>query len=213
MIGRDRRPLVALAAALALLFSLAVATPIATAQCGGVEKAHPKRKVAKRPPLAIGDSVMLLALPNLAKEGFNVNARGCRQFIEGIRLIKARRRNRTIPHLVVLALGADAGIAFSQVRQALHALGRGRILGLVVPLETGGGESHDATVVRNAGREFPNRVQVADWPRYSKGHPGWFQPDHLHLTYSGAKAYARLLGTLLRFASPARMVPGLRPAG
>jgi hypothetical protein len=210
MTGRDRRTTATLIAAIALTAALALPAA-AAAQCGGVEKAHPKRKVAKRPPLAIGDSVMLLALPNLAKKGYNVNARGCRQFAEGLDLIREKRRRRTLPHLVVMALGADAGIAFRQVRMALEIMGRGRILGLVVPLETGGGESHDATVVRNAGKEFPRRVMVLDWPKFSRGHRGWFQPDHLHLTYSGAAAYARLMGRLIPFARPPRVRGGIRP--
>ena len=52
-------------AALALV-GLLLAAPVAQAGCGGVETAAPKRKVASRPPLAIGDSSMLLALPALA---------------------------------------------------------------------------------------------------------------------------------------------------
>ena len=61
--------------ALAILLSMLWA-PAARAGCGGVETAHPKHKVAPRPPLAIGDSSMLLALPALARVGYKVNADG-----------------------------------------------------------------------------------------------------------------------------------------
>jgi hypothetical protein len=197
-------------AAVTVAGAMAVGPTMASAQCGGVETAKPKRKVAKRPPLAIGDSVMLLALPDLAKQGYSVNARGCRQFAEGLGVIKGLRRKGKLPHLVTIALGADAGIAFGQVRRAVKIMGNTRELGLVVPLETGGVESHDAAVVRRAGREFAGRVHVLDWPRFSRGHRGWFQPDHLHLTYSGAAAYARLMGRLIPFARPPRVRGGLR---
>jgi hypothetical protein len=184
----------------ALAAALVAAPTAAQAACGGVEKAHPKRKVAKRPPLAIGDSVMLFALPNLARKGYNVDARGCRQFEEGIHLLIRKRRGGRLPQLTVMALGADAGISGRQINRVLKILGPKRKLGLVVPLETGGGESNDARVVRNAGRADPRRVKVLDWPRYSRGHRNWFQPDHLHLTFAGAAAYARLMARLIPLA-------------
>jgi hypothetical protein len=191
-----RRTLAVVALAL-----VALAAPAsAHAACGGVEKAHPKKKVAPRPPLAIGDSVMLFALPNLARRGYNVDARGCRQFEEGIRLLVKKRRRHRLPRLVVMALGADAAISGRQINRAKKILGPKRKLGLVVPLETGGRESNDARVVRQAGRRDPRHVKVLDWPRYSRGHRSWFQPDHLHLTFEGAAAYARLMGKLIPLA-------------
>src|SRR5215208_4074473 len=96
---------IALALALAAVVPM-LAAPGARAGCGGVETERPKHKVAPRPPLAIGDSSMLLALPSLARVGYKVNARGCRQFAEGLRLLRDARRHHELPHLVVLALGA-----------------------------------------------------------------------------------------------------------
>jgi hypothetical protein len=194
--------ILALIAALPLV--LAVGVPTASAGCGGVEKAHPKKKVAPRPPLAIGDSSMLLALPALSRVGYNVNARGCRQFAEGLRLLRAEARKHRLPHLVVIALGADAAISGGQVEAALHILGPNRKLGLVTPRESGGGESNDATVVRNEGARHPDRIKVLDWVRYSSGHDSWFQPDKLHLTFSGAKAFARLLAKAIPLAKPGK---------
>src|SRR5205823_12909893 len=64
-----------------LLVALAAAALPASAQagCGGVETAYPAhRHHGERPPLAIGDSTMLLALPELAHSGYDVNAHRCR---------------------------------------------------------------------------------------------------------------------------------------
>ena len=83
-------------AALALT-GLLLAAPSAQAGCGGVETAAPKRKVASRPPLAIGDSSMLLALPALARVGYKANARGCRQFAEGLAVLRDARRHHRLP--------------------------------------------------------------------------------------------------------------------
>ena len=145
---------------------------------------------------------MLLALPALARVGYKVNARGCRQFGEGLRLLRGARRRHQLPHLVVLALGADASVTAGEIQQAKKILGPKRKLGLVTPRESGGGESNDAKVIRNAGQRDPTRVKVLDWVHYSAGHSSWFQPDGLHLTFSGAKAFARLLKKLIPLAAP-----------
>ena len=145
---------------------------------------------------------MLLALPALSRVGYKANARGCRQFAEGLRILRDARRAHQLPHLVVLALGADAAVTGRQIDQAKKILGPKRKLGLVTPRELGGGESNDAKVIRNAGQRDPTRVKVLDWVHYSAGHSSWFQPDGLHLTFSGAKAFARLLKKLIPLAAP-----------
>jgi hypothetical protein len=186
----------------ALLLPAGILAPLAPADCGGVEKASPRRKVASRPPLAIGDSSMLLALPALTRVGYKVNARGCRQFPQGLRILRDARRHHRLPRLVVMALGADASISGHQINAAEKVLGGKRKLGLVTPRELGGGESNDARVIRNAGQRDPQHVKVLDWVHYSAGHGSWFQPDGLHLTFSGAKAFARLLKKVVPLARP-----------
>jgi hypothetical protein len=186
------------AIALATLLLLAW-TPRAGAGCGGVETAAPKHKVGPRPPLAIGDSSMLLALPALARVGYKANARGCRQFPEGLRVLREARRHHRLPRLAVLALGADAAVSAGQIAQARKIMGPKRKLGLVTPRESGGG-AKDAEVIRNAGQRDPVHIKVLDWVHYSAGHQSWFQPDGLHLTFSGAKAFARLLKKLIPLA-------------
>src|SRR4051794_9184236 len=77
--------LVAVAAALLL------AAP-ALADCGGVKHGHPQKHVLPgRPPLVIGDSVLLGAVPEVAGVGYEVDTRGCRQMSEGLRVLAARR--------------------------------------------------------------------------------------------------------------------------
>ena len=67
-------------------------------------------------------------------------------------------------------------------------------LTLLNPAQAGGEIWLDASVVRDEGRWRHGQVHVLDWVRYSAGHGSWFQPDGLHLTFSGAAAFARLLG-------------------
>jgi hypothetical protein len=177
-----------------LIALLALGAPAADAACGGVEQEKPRKDVnLGRAPIAIGDSPMLLALPNLAKEGYRANARGCRQMSEGLALIRKLRNEDKLPRLVVVALGSNGTVSRNQVHEALDLVGKKRTLGLVTPRETGGGSSNDADVIRSEARKHPNRIELLDWVKYSSGHSGWFQPDGLHLTYEGADGFAKLL--------------------
>src|SRR3954469_4830255 len=143
--GRRRLALAAvLAVALAVTAPLAVGArdPHYPPECGSrvTEDAH-KNVGRGRAPLAIGDSVMLLAVEGLAKVGFRVDAQGCRSFGDALGVL--REEHNRLPHLVVLELGADYGIAVHQIAKAIDILGRKhhepRILGLVTPRELGGG--------------------------------------------------------------------------
>lgn len=203
-----------LAGALAL-GTLVAAPAVAAADCGGVETALPaKQPESGRAPLAVGDSTMLLALPSLARAGFEVNAHGCRGFSEGLALLEARRAAGTLPPVVVIALGADYSVTPSDVRAALRILGGERILVLVTPLELGGSSGSDARVVRAEGHLHPARIRVLDWVAFSHGKGAWFQPDGVHLTLPGARAFARFLApalsvTVLRTPHPLpRIAPG-----
>ena len=192
----------------ALLFALTLAKPPdrAGAACGGVRTAYPPPKKDRRfaPPLAIGDSVMLGAVPQLARAGLEVNTRGCRQMTEGLRVMRARRRSGTLPSRVVIALGANWTVRFAEIRAAMRVAGRRRLVVLVTPRESGGGESGDAWAMRRAARRFPRRVRLLDWVRFSHGRGGWFGGDGLHLTGSGARAFARLLRRSTRMRPPVR---------
>jgi hypothetical protein len=179
---------------LALLAVLALGAGAAHAACGGVEQEKPRKDVTLgRAPIAIGDSPMLLALPNLAAEGYRANARGCRQWPEGLALIRQLKQEDHLPRLVVVALGSNGSVTKGNIRDALDLLGKKRTLGLVTPRETGGGSSSDADVVREEAKKHKNRSVLLDWVKVSSGHSSWFQPDGLHLTFEGAEAFAELM--------------------
>jgi hypothetical protein len=201
---RHARPAL-LAVGVICLLTLAVyglARPARTfAACGGVQSGQAKRHIARGlPPLAIGDSTMLLSLPALTADGFDVNARGCRQFPEALALLAALAQAHHLPHLVVIALGANGSVTAADVLTARHMLGPSRVLALLTPVQLGGGSGPNAATVRTAGRTDPGHIDVLDWVRRSSGHASWFQPDGLHLTLAGAAAFARLIATSLPFA-------------
>ena len=184
------------AGAIALVSALAAATlllgsgpEVAIAACGGVKYAPPRRiNQRHRPPLAIGDSTMLLAVKPLARAGFEANARGCRPVYEGLDLLAARKRQRRLPKVVLMHLGLNAGITTRDIRRALGIMGRRRILVLVTP--RGG---HDSRIIKAAGRRWPRRVRVLDWAGIYHGHHEYFSEPHgLHLSQLGVRVFVRL---------------------
>jgi hypothetical protein len=178
-------------------------TADAGAACGGVHFVPAKKKPKRgRPPLAIGDSTMLLAVDHLAREGWNVDAHGCRGMEEGLDVLRRRRARHRLPHLVAIALGTDFTVSRHQIRQALHILGPGRVLALVTPRELGGGSGGDARAMRSAAGDYRRRVLLLDWVRFSRGHGSWFQPDGCHLTWAGARAFTRLFRRALPLSAP-----------
>jgi hypothetical protein len=175
----------------------------ARAACGSAQEENPRKNAnLGRAPLVIGDSPMLLALEDLAKVGYRANARGCRQYPEGIDLIRRQKNKGHLPRLVVIALGSNGVITKADLKTALDLVGKKRFLGLATPREAGGGAGHDAEVVREFARDHKNRVYPLDWVEYSAGHTAWFQPDGLHLTFAGAEAMAKLFKKAIKKLLP-----------
>jgi hypothetical protein len=182
---------------------VAASAPAAQAACGAVQHFQPTK--LRRPgaaPLAVGDSVMLGAATQLRRRGFEVDVRGCRQMSEGLSVLSARRRAGSLPRVVVVGLGTNWTVATGQIRSALRILGRRRVLGLVTPPEIGGVASSDQRRIRAAGRRWPERVKVLDWVARSAGKGlTW---DGMHLTPTGAVAYAKLLSQAFDWSRPTR---------
>ncbi len=148
-------------------------------------------------PLAVGDSVMLGAVAQLRRAGFEVNARGCRQMSDGLRLLARRLAAGSLPDIVVVALGHNWTITIDDIRRALMILGSERVLGMVTPR----GEFATARMaIGAAGRRWPARVKVLPWAARSAG-KRWTW-DGLHLTPSGARAFARLLSRAFDWPLP-----------
>ncbi|HEY3192190.1 MAG TPA: hypothetical protein VGJ61_05340 [Solirubrobacterales bacterium] len=165
------------------------------------------------PPLAIGDSTMILPIPNLDQAGFSVNARGCRGFKESVELARKLRRKHRLPHLVLIAAYSNGGVNPDLISKALDALGRSRVLVLVTEYnaDTGHPPAPDTDVLFKARRQYPHRVELLDWVHHSRSHHAaepkagaWFLPDLYHPNYTGAAAYAQFLSRALPLARNGR---------
>lgn len=179
-------------------------TPAAEAACGGVKAAQSKRNLVKGPePFVIGDSVMLLAVEELAAAGFNVNAQGCRRWSQGHAILARKKRQGRLPWLVVIALGTNWELTRREIGRTRKLLGKKRVLALLTPRESGGYSGPDAVRVRRAARAHRN-VMVLDWVRFSRGHGSWFGGDGIHLTPTGVRNYVRCIRRALPYAAGPR---------
>lgn len=165
------------------------------------------------PPIAIGDSTMILPIPNLNAVGYSVNARGCRGFRESINIAARLKRKHRLPHLVVVNAYGNGGVNPALITEALKVLGKKRVLGLITAYnaDTGKPPAPDTDVLFKSARRYPHRIFVADWVRHSrlnhKAEPklgAWFLPDLFHPNFTGADAYAQFLAGALPLARNGR---------
>jgi len=169
-----------------------------------------------KPPLVIGDSTVLLPIPNLTAVGYSVNSRGCRGFKEAVNVATALRSKHRLPHLVVMNDYGNGGLGVRLIQEALAALGPRRVLVLVTEYDadTGRPPAPFTDILFKARKLYPHRVAVLDWVKYSLAHhkaepkPGaWFLPDLFHPNFAGADAYAQFLSRALPLAAEGHFPP------
>ena len=183
------------------LLASAIGAPSAWA-CGAAELAPPVHAGPRATPAPwmIGDSTAIFAAPVLGRLGVEADARGCRLFDQGVAMI-ARRPARRRPGAVVLALGANGSATRAQIARARRVLGSRRFLLLVTPRNYASARR----AMLAAARAHPDRVRALDWTIRSAGHASWFGGDGLHVTHTGARAWARLIREALQpFYAPRR---------
>jgi len=147
--------------------------------------------------LAVGDSVMLGAVPNLQALGtVEVDAAVSRQFPAGTDILTARYAAGTLGDVVVVHLGDNGlitGAQFDQMMSVLAGVQRVVFVNLKLPRDWEG--PNNALLAAKAA-QYGNAV-VADWYAVSSSHPEYFLDDGLHLKPEGAQAYASLLALYL----------------
>ena len=178
--------------------ALALAPATADGCCIGIHLQPPRHDRLFDPaPLAIGDSVLLGAAHEVARRGFEVDAREGRFMRHALKVLRHLRRDHRHPPVVVIAIGTNTPATPREIRQALALIGRHQTLAFVTPKRSFAGLPDGALWA--AHRQHPRRVKVLDWLAFSAGHDAWFYGDGTHLRPAGARAYARLLAHALRW--------------
>jgi hypothetical protein len=187
----------------------------------GCKKVHHSKALVDpagkgRAPILIGDSTVLLPIPNLAQVGIAVNGRGCRGFRESLNVAAKLNAKHHLPHLVLMNGYANGGAGDKLIADALSVIGKSHVLGLVTEYnaDTGHPPAPDTDVLFKAAHQYKHRIFVLDWVTYSRSHhrvepaPGaWFLPDLYHPNYTGADAYAQFLTRALPLAKRGHFPP------
>jgi hypothetical protein len=197
-----RRAAAVCLAAAGLLLS---AAPAQAVECADVfSKVRQSDRLA---PFVVGDSVTVPAGDFLGEMGFAVDAVACRTFAQGLEVMA----ERSLPDLVVVALGSNGEVSGAELEHALELVGPFARLMLVLPKELGGGPDPDGGLMRAFADAHPDQVSILDWPAYSGEHGNWFAPDGLHLTTDGAQGFAQMIGEGVEFAPVEEIEPPRTP--
>jgi hypothetical protein len=162
--------------------------------------AEPAAGSIKAGRLGIGDSVMLGAKTELKAHGFGiVDAVVSRQYYAAPTVVGYWRRLGKLPKNVVIHLGTNGIVRLSDCYHAVQAARHRRVflVNLKGPLSWRSLDNHR---IRSCARHFGNAYLV-DWFRYSHDHPSWFGGDGIHLTSTGARAYAGLISRRINAVS------------
>ena len=154
---------------------------------------------AKIPPVVFGDSVVLGARESLkAVMGeISIDAAVSRQPETIAERIRARRDERRLGPDVVIHMGTNGIVQEEDLKPILEELrDRNRVVVVNVRVPRVWMNPTNEVIVSLVG-QYPN-VRLADWNAVSKGKKGYFAPDGVHLTKTGAEIFGNLVNDTLR---------------
>lgn len=168
---------------------------------------HPRATATTAPPItrplgsmsvtAIGDSVMLDALPALQRAipGIDVDAVVGRQFSAGLADVGLRLATGHLGQVVILGLGTNGPIAPQQIDDMMQLL-RGRQVIVVNVHVARQWEDEVNSVLADGVQRWPNAVLV-DWYTFTLSQPALFTGDGIHLEPAAGAVYAELVDRAL----------------
>jgi hypothetical protein len=141
---------------------------------------------SKLAPVIFGDSVVLSARNSLRRiiGKISIDAAVSRQPEVIADRIRLRRDERRLGPDVIIHMGTNGIVQEEDLKPILDEL-RDRNRVVVV------NKMIDSLVT-----QYPN-VRLADWNAVSKGHKGYFAPDGVHLTKTGAEVFGNLINDTL----------------
>ena len=154
---------------------------------------------AKIPPVVFGDSVVLGARESLKSVmgEISIDAAVSRQPEEIAERIRARRDERRLGPDVVIHMGTNGIVQEEDLKPILEELrDRNRVVVVNVRVPRVWMKPTNEMIGSLVG-QYPN-VRLADWDSVSKGKKGYFAPDGVHLTKTGAEVFGNLVNETLR---------------
>ena len=143
--------------------------------------------------LAIGDSVMLGAAPNLADHGYLVDAAVSRQMIDYVPILQDAATRDQIPRVVVVHLGTNGRFSTTTMHAFFDALvSADHVVVLTVHAERSW-VANNNELIATLPQRYGN-VTIIDWNTLVGGCPGnCLYDDGIHLPPDGRRYYAQLI--------------------
>lgn len=154
---------------------------------------------AKLPPVIFGDSVVLGARESLKTVigQVSIDAAVGRQPKVIAARIKVRRDEGRLGSDVVIHMGTNGLVQEKDLKPILDALSdRHRVVVVNVRVPRVWMKPTNK-MLASLVAQYPN-VRLADWNSASKGHKGYFAPDGVHLTKTGATVFGNLINDALK---------------
>lgn len=143
---------------------------------------------------ALGDSIMLDIQPNLEEllPGISVDGKIGRQFREAQSIVDGLSAQGKLGEYVLIALGSNGAFSQKQLDTLLDTLKDAKQVLLVNTRVPRDWQDTVNEMLDGAEADYDN-VHVIDWYGASKGKDEYFAKDGVHLTKTGAAAYASLI--------------------
>ena len=154
---------------------------------------------AKIPPVVFGDSVVLGARESLKAVlgDISIDAAVSRQPEEIAERIRVRRDERRLGPDVIIHMGTNGIVQEEDLKPILEELqDRNRVVVVNVRVPRVWMKPTNE-MISSLVAQYPN-ARLADWNSVSKGKKGYFAPDGVHLTKTGAKVFGNLVNDTLR---------------
>jgi hypothetical protein len=166
-----------------------------------------KRSARGRSLLVVGDSLTVGTRPYMHEflRGWHIHQDVAisTQVSEGPVILK--RFGRHLPRVIFVNLGTNGGPGdvstfLRAIRRTMHIAGPRRCVvwsSIVRPPVGGISYQRLNRVLARQARKRRNLIMFR-WVRLARRHPGWFGPDHVHVTATGYRVRARAMATDIR---------------
>lgn len=143
---------------------------------------------------AVGDSIMIDIAPYLksAFPNIRIDAKIGRQMSQAISAVEQLKNEGNLGSHVIIGLGTNGAFTKEQLASLIEVIGNERKIILINTRVPRPWESLVNEKLKEAASSYKNVVLV-DWYSASVGNKAYFEPDGVHLTKTGAEAYAALV--------------------
>jgi peptidoglycan/LPS O-acetylase OafA/YrhL len=166
----------------------------------------PEERTEEKPPIetppslenrsitVIGDSVMIDVTPHLkdAFEKVDVDAKIGRQFREADEIVQQKKGTGSLGEIVIIELGANGPLSDKKMTALIEQIGTERDVYMITTRVPKPWQQEVNETIKSVAGNHKN-VKVVDWFSFSGSHLEYIGNDGVHLTLTGAEAYAKYL--------------------